>query len=816
MHPEGGVRNLGKPRALLLVLVLAASIWTVVGSSAPATGLALGTRSVGLTNPLALQPHDPIHITGNEGFNASNGVRSGSGTAADPYIISDWLFDAALYPNSSQMTWIENTDKHVVVQNCQVVHFDTVGEHYQAFYVGKYPGEIKTPTIAPPNIDLTSNVTFLNNDIDSRYGYGIQIAEGSSNVLAKGNHVTIHPDNISGRDWIYGINVARGTHNVTIEDNLVNAASSLYITIGIHLSDYYVSEQRCASRLVARNNTVIDAAGGIHVESSRFTLVRDNTIYRTNLYSLAYGWPRAITVRESALNASLVHNAIRVELTGIVIGAATGRWDTYGSVTSANNTTIRDNTISNVTSGIQIGNVSGTQIINTTFANVGLQELNLNGEGGAPRNLTLTDLPSPVRIRAPTEAIPIHWSWTHLTPSAEYNLSATNGTSTVNASFATTAAGVGFVDVTQPRTNATNLTSYRLVGPLLPPNAPPTADFVWTPTSGDTSTVFAFTAQVSDDRDPPGAIQVRWDWGGDETWDTSWSTTKTAEHSFASAGDHPVVVQAMDSGGLTANISHVVSVTAPPPPPPANSPPTADFGWTPTSGDASTVFTFTAQVSDDRDPPSAIQVRWDWTGDGTWDTGWSTTKTATHSYSSTGNKTVVVQAIDSGGLTATQSHVVQVTATPPPPPPPNAPPSVDFTWTPTSGDTTTVFTFTAQVSDDHDQPSAIQVRWDWNGDGTWDNSWSTTKTATHTFSSAGDYTVVVRAIDSGGLAASRSRVVSVTAVPPPPPNRQNTVSTQTEMLLFLADVSTSIIIVTAIGVIVYAVDRLRRTRGDRD
>src|SRR5881296_3959613 len=362
MHPEGGVRNLGKPRALLLVLVLAASIWTAVGSSAPAAGLALGTRSVGLTNPLALQPHDPIHITGNEGFNASNGIRSGSGTAADPYIISDWLFDGSLYPNSTAMIWLENTDKHVIVRNCQVIHLDTVGEQFQAFYVGKYPGENRTPIIGPPTIDLTSNVTFLDNDIDSRYGYGIQIAEGSSNILAKGNHITIHPDNVSGRDWIYGINVARNTHVVTIEDNVVNAASSLYITIGIHLSDYYVSEQRRASQLVARNNTVIDAAGGIHVESSRFTLVQDNTVYRTNLNSLAYGWPRAITVRESALNASLIHNAIRVELTGIVIGAATGRWDTFGSLTSANNTTIRDNIISNVTSGIQIGNVSGTQV----------------------------------------------------------------------------------------------------------------------------------------------------------------------------------------------------------------------------------------------------------------------------------------------------------------------------------------------------------------------------------------------------------------------------------------------------------------------
>src|SRR5207244_11732886 len=102
-------------------------------------------------------------------------------------------------------------------------------------------------------------------------------------------------------------------------------------------------------------------------------------------------------------------NTLRVWLIGIIIGASTGLGDTSGSVTSARNTTIRDNVISNVTSGIQIGNVSGTQVIDSTFANVGLQELNLHGEGGAPRNLTLTDLALPVRIRAPTEAIPSHW-----------------------------------------------------------------------------------------------------------------------------------------------------------------------------------------------------------------------------------------------------------------------------------------------------------------------------------------------------------------------------------------------------------------------
>src|SRR2546428_609782 len=111
----------------------------------------------------------------------------------------------------------------------------------------------------------------------------------------------------------------------------------------------------------------------------------------------------------------------------------------------------------------------------------------------------------------------------------------------------------------------------------------------------------------------------------------------------------------------------------------------------------------------------------------------------------------------------------KLSSSPPPPPPSNLPPSVDFSWTPTSGNNSTVFSFAAQVSDDHDSPNSIQVRWDWNGDGPWDTSWSTTKTATHTFGSAGAYTVVVQAQDSGGLTGPMPHAVTVSAPPPPPP-----------------------------------------------
>src|SRR5437667_222514 len=111
----------------------------------------------------------------------------------------------------------------------------------------------------------------------------------------------------------------------------------------------------------------------------------------------------------------------------------------------------------------------------------------------------------------------------------------------------------------------------------------------------------------------------------------------------------------------------------------------------------------------------------------------------------------------------------KLSSSPPPPPPSNSPPSVDFTWTPNSGNNTTVFAFTAQASDDHDSASSIQVRWDWTGDGVWDTGWSTTKTATHPFGTAGKNAAVVQAQDSGGLTGSASHTVTVSAPPPPPP-----------------------------------------------
>jgi uncharacterized protein (TIGR02145 family) len=92
-----------------------------------------------------------------------------------------------------------------------------------------------------------------------------------------------------------------------------------------------------------------------------------------------------------------------------------------------------------------------------------------------------------------------------------------------------------------------------------------------------------------------------------------------------------------------------------------NTPPTASFTVDPTSGTTSTTFNVDASgCSDDQDPTSALQVRWDWENDGMYDTDWTTTKIASHQYPTNGTKTIKLEVKDTEGLTDSQTHQITV------------------------------------------------------------------------------------------------------------------------------------------------------------
>jgi len=81
-----------------------------------------------------------------------------------------------------------------------------------------------------------------------------------------------------------------------------------------------------------------------------------------------------------------------------------------------------------------------------------------------------------------------------------------------------------------------------------------------------------------------------------------------------------------------------------------NNPPVPIFFIDPSSGNTSTIFEFDASASyDQEDPQSLLKVRWDFDGNGIWDTDFSYTKTATHQYSESGNYYPKLEVKDEDG-----------------------------------------------------------------------------------------------------------------------------------------------------------------------
>jgi PKD repeat protein len=88
--------------------------------------------------------------------------------------------------------------------------------------------------------------------------------------------------------------------------------------------------------------------------------------------------------------------------------------------------------------------------------------------------------------------------------------------------------------------------------------------------------------------------------------------------------------------------------------------PTARFTFSPAEPIANDSVLFDASSSSDSDPNASLQARWDWEGDGLWDTPWSLSLTAQHVFTAAGSYPVALEVLDSHGQSDTVSHSVLV------------------------------------------------------------------------------------------------------------------------------------------------------------
>ncbi len=297
-------------------------------------------------------------------------------------------------------------------------------------------------------------------------------------------------------------------------------------------------------------------------------------------------------------------------------------------------------------------------------------------------------------------------------------------------------------------------------------NTAPTAAFSVSPTVGDTSTAFVLEPFASSDaEDPVAALNVTIDWETDGAWDDTIAADTTASHTYLTDGTYTITIEVEDTGGLTDQATQQVKVVSAAG---GNTDPAASFSVSPSSGDTATTFTFDASgCSDAEDSASALEVMWDFDGDGMFDTQFSTAKTATHQYPAAGTYDAELVVIDSGGLydVATQQVVVTGSAssttttasgggttTSTVSAGGNTAPAAVARIEPPEGDVDTEFEFFAVDSSDAEDPlESLVARWDFESDGTWDTEYAGEPTVFHRYDAPDLYTVTLEVMDTGGL-----------------------------------------------------------------
>ena len=261
-----------------------------------------------------------------------------------------------------------------------------------------------------------------------------------------------------------------------------------------------------------------------------------------------------------------------------------------------------------------------------------------------------------------------------------------------------------------PYTSITN-SIYSDYLPLVIPSNPaaPDADFSSNVTSGDAPLDILFT-------DASTGTSTAWNWSfGDGTA----STQKNPVHTYSAAGSYTVTLTASNAAGNdTKTKENYITATAP-------QKPVVNFWGTPRSGDAPLSVAF-------KDITTGSPTAWNWDfGDGTN----STEQNPKHTYSAAGRYTIKLTATNAAGSnTLTKYYYLTVTGTA------LQTPIASFNSNITSGNAPLNVLFT-------DTSTGTPTTWSWNfGDGT--NS--AVQNPTHTYSTAGNYTVVLTVTNAAG------------------------------------------------------------------
>ncbi len=637
--PEAqGARLRGKHvRGWLVVAILALSLLPLLSTLPPSRA--------------PYTPHARILINGDADFTPANGVTGGSGTPSDPFVIEGWDVNVSSgsgirVANTRAAFSIRNVSVrgslygiHLVnVTNARVENSMANGTSWWGLYAENAPGVVvlnNTVTSSYNGIGVSGSPGSLvrGSVINQTLQVGIQLLS-TSDIVVEANNISASWIGIdvesTDRAGIYGNSLWRSTDGVVLhESTYATMRNNTFAGGGVRLQgselDHFRSHDIDLTNTVSgkpiryvrdRDGATIDGlpTGQLIVANCTAPTVANVTVSGTDVGLGLYFVERANVTGNTITNNSAAGLILFHAGNSTVVGNNLSG-NSAGGLTYPRNVIVdsswnvlleRNNASSSPGIGIRVQRTMGANLVRNVVVCKGCPRSGLIGDGAG---ISVSDSPH-VRVvgnlvQANETGIRVEYSpngtfvlnevrdsgWgisSYMSGGMRtYHNALVNNTLQAGQSYPNVppnvwndtypsggnywsdysgvdAGGDGIGD-TPYSFNTNGVDHYPLMQPYVPSNEPPFAAFGVAPITGVAGTTFTMDASTSWDlEDLTPALQVRWDFQDDGTWDTPWSTAKVVQQTYSMAGLYWVRLEVQDSSGLTNEATLPVVVYLPP------------------------------------------------------------------------------------------------------------------------------------------------------------------------------------------------------------------------------------------------------------
>lgn len=499
--------------------------------------------------------HAPILIEGNAALTASNGVTGGSGTPADPYIISGWTLNAS----SAIGLDVRNTTDFVVIRGLQVI-----GPGAPWAFAG-----IRLANVSHTAVE---NVTVRGTAVGVR--------------LERSLDVTVEGSDLSGNQiGVSALAVQQGS----LSGNTVRANGSA-MQVGLDLVAFNAS-------VVVNNEVALDMVGSglheIHLAGSSDVTLADNVLGSPAwIPSAGVGvWLDADTDVALWGNTFVDRGLSPTPFGGSAFHPFTLSLASFTSLSIPPNNTVNGRPIlyclgqpSRIYDGVDAGEIILADCDGAVVSNVTMSRGQVGIIVALSRSVTiLGNAFDAVTLGVSTWASDVLVYHNNFNRSGAAQVSSGSGASSVawddgyprGGNYWSDHSGVdncsgpyqnvcpdpdGIRDSPQELGPGV-YDEYPLQEPAEIANRWPVAVLGTDTVVADLLTPIRFDAVAS--YDPMGnasGLRMRWDFNGDGRWDTGWAPLASFSHYYTAPGFYHAYLEIQDSGGLLAITSRVVLV----------------------------------------------------------------------------------------------------------------------------------------------------------------------------------------------------------------------------------------------------------------